>query len=266
MERKKKILIIEDEPVIGELLLRKFNEEGYTAFWEVDGEVGLRKMREVTPNLVLLDIVMPHKDGYEVLEDMQKDMRLKNIPVIVISNSGQPVEVKRVLELGAKDYIIKAQFSPTEVLEKVRRYLHGAEPTSKEKGANPKFSGVKILIVEDDPFLSSIIGVRLGKEGYTVSVMTSGEQALALLKKEIPDLILLDIVLPGISGFDVLKAIKAEKRNKNIAILIFSNLGQEHEIEDSKKLGADAFLVKAKFTPREVLEKIQELLKKKGRI
>lgn len=268
METKKKILIVEDESVLGELLLEKLNEEGYEAAWALDGEVGLAKMREMAPDMILLDIVMPKKDGYEVLEEMRKDAVLKDIPVMVISNSGQPVEIKRILELGVKDYIVKAQFSPAEVLEKIHKYLHQAEqPTEKEtEKKKESFSGVKILIVEDDPFLSSIAAERLQKEGYNVTVATDGEKALAFITKEIPDLVLLDIVMPGVSGFDVLKSIKGNKRTKGVSVIMFSNLGQEHEIEDSKKLGAEAFLVKAKFTPREVLEKIQEVLKKKGKI
>ena len=121
----------------------------------------------------------------------------------------------------------------------------------------------KILIIEDDPFLSSIIGVRLEKEGYTVAVATDGEAALVSVEKELPDLILLDIVLPGMSGFDVLQALKASKSLRDGSVMMFSNLGQEHEIEESKKLGADEFLVKAKFTPFEILAKIQALLKAK---
>ena len=121
----------------------------------------------------------------------------------------------------------------------------------------------KILIIEDDPFLSSIIGVRLEKEGYTVAVATDGEAALVSVEKELPDLILLDIVLPGMSGFDVLKTIKASAHSRDVSVMMFSNLGQEHEIEESKKLGADEFLVKAKFTPFEILAKIQALLKAK---
>ena len=266
MSDKKKILIIEDETILGELLMQRLGAEGCETFWAVDGETGMEKMREVLPDLVLLDIVMPKKDGYEVLTEMRADTALKDIPVIVISNSGQPVEIKRIVELGVKDYIVKAQFSPDEVLEKVCKYLNRAKRNAKEKSAKKRSSGVKILIVEDDPFLSSIAFVRLEQEGYKVSVATDGEKALALLKKEIPDLILLDIVMPGVSGFDVLKAVKADERYKDISVIMFSNLGQEHEIEDSKKFGADDFLVKAKFTPREVLEKIRRLLEKKGRI
>ena len=266
MSNKKKILIIEDETILGELLMQRLGAEGCETVWAVDGKAGMEKMREVLPDLVLLDIVMPKKDGYEVLTEMRADAALKDIPVIVISNSGQPVEIKRIVELGVKDYIVKAQFSPDEVLDKVCKYLNMEKRSAEEKSAKKESSGVKILIVEDDPFLSSIAFVRLEQEGYEVSVATDGEKALALLEKEIPDLILLDIVLPGVNGFDVLKAVKADKRWKDISVIIFSNLGQEHEIEDSKKFGADDFLVKAKFTPREVLEKIRRLLEKKGRI
>ena len=264
MKQDKKILIIEDEQILGDILLNKLHAEGYTAFWELDGEAGLRKMREVKPDLVLLDIVMPKKDGYEVLAEMQKDEMLKKIPTIIISNSGQPVELKHIIELGAKDYIVKAQFSPDEVLEKVRKYVGGgAKPGERDQ---KKISGIKILIVEDDPFLSSLAAGRLEKEGYKISLAVDGIQALKILEEDIPDLILLDIIMPGMNGFEVLKAIKADERYKNVAVIIFSNLGQEHEIEEGKKLGADDFLVKAKFTLKEVVDKINALLKKRGRI
>lgn len=264
--KKKTILIVEDEQILGELLAQKLKEEGYTVFWELDGEAGLRKMREITPDMVLLDIIMPKKDGYGVIEAMQKDGVLKHVPIIVISNSGQPVEIKRILELGVKDYVVKAQFSPAEVLAKVRKYLDATVLTEKANASGRTVLGVKILVVEDDPFLSSIAVDRLEREGYTVSVATDGEHALSVLAKDIPDLVLLDIVMPGVNGFEVLKAIKADARWKDVSVVIFSNLGQEHEIEEGKKLGADDFLVKAKFTPLEVLRKIQDILKKKGRI
>jgi DNA-binding response OmpR family regulator len=266
MDTKKKILIIEDEAVLGELLLQKFNAEGYRAFWEVDGEAGLKKIRKIRPDMVLLDILMPKKDGYEVLEEIHKDKMLKNIPVVVISNSGQPTEVKRILELGVKDYIVKAQFNPTEVLDKVRRYVGNTGQVKEKKTTREKASNITVLIVEDDPFLSSIIAVRMGQEGYTVLLATDGEQAIELVEEKHPDLVLLDIVMPGLSGFDVLKAIKTNEHSKETLVVMFSNLGQEHEIEECKKLGAAAFLVKAKSTPREVLEKIQELLKERGKI
>ncbi len=260
----KTVLIIEDETILGEILLSKLNAEGYNTFWERDGEAGIARMREVKPDIVLLDIVMPKMNGYEVLEAIHKDEELKKIPVIVISNSGQTIEIDRILQLGAKDYIVKAQFSPEEVLEKMQRFLkkESVEVAETQKS----LSGIKVLIVEDDSFLSSIAVTRLSKEGYAVSLVSDGEQALTFFEKEIPDVLLLDVLMPGISGLEVLKKMKANPRTKDISVIIFSNLGQEHEIEEGKKLGADDYLIKAKVTPKDIVEKIHTLLKKKGRI
>ncbi len=263
-DNAKKILIIEDEKILGEVIFNKLHAEGYEVFWETDGEKGFQKMREVVPDLVLLDIVMPKKDGYEVLQDISKDDALKKIPIIIISNSGQPVELTRILELGAKDYIIKAQFSPGEVLEKVRKYL--GEKDSAHAPATTGTSGIRILVVEDDAFLFSLVSERLGKEGYKIITAMDGEQALKALETEVPDVLILDVIMPGMNGFEVLKKIKADPRYKAMSIIVFSNLGQEHEIEEAKKLGADEFLVKAKFTLKEVADRIAALLKKKGRL
>ena len=119
----KKILLIEDEEIMVNLLQRKLTQEGYEISVARDGEEGLKLIREVLPDLVLLDIIMPKKGGFEVMEVMQKDKNLKNIPVIIISNSGQPVELDRAKELGAKDWLIKTDFDPQEVLDKVVKQI-----------------------------------------------------------------------------------------------------------------------------------------------
>ncbi len=268
MNNGKKILIIEDEQILGDILLNKLYGDGFNAQWELDGEAGLSRMREFKPDLVLLDILMPKKDGYEVLQTMRDDPELSSIPVVVISNSGQPVEIERILELGARDYIIKAQFSPEEVLEKVRKYLDkdsGPKEGNQESSQKDK-SHIKIIVVEDDSFLSGLSVSRLQKEGYTVLSAVDGEQALKMVEENKPDLMLLDIIMPGINGFEVLRSLRANPEYKDMAIIIFSNLGQDHEIEEGKKLGADDFLIKAKFTLKEVVEKISTLLKRKGKI
>lgn len=119
----KKILIIEDEEIIYSLLQKKLTEEGYEISIATDGNEGLEKMKEEKPDLVLLDIIMPEKGGFEVMEEMQSDENLRDIPVIVISNSGQPVELDRAKELGAKDWLIKTEFDPQEVTEKVKKQI-----------------------------------------------------------------------------------------------------------------------------------------------
>ena len=185
METKKKILIIEDELILGELLLQKLNDEGYEASWAVDGILGLQKIRDLRPDMVLLDILMPKKDGYEVLRELRQDPEIKDTPVIVISNSGQPVEIKQILDLGVRDYIVKADFTPAEVLDKVHKCLYQTERKSNSVITPITLSGTKILVVEDDSFLSSIISVRLRQEGYTTSLATDGQHALTLLENEL---------------------------------------------------------------------------------
>ena len=119
----KKILLIEDEEILINLLEKKLTQEGYKVFLARDGEEGLETMKREMPNLVLLDILMPKMGGLEVMEEMQKDEELKKIPVIIISNSGQPVEIDRIQKLGAKDWLIKTEFDPQEVIEKVKKQI-----------------------------------------------------------------------------------------------------------------------------------------------
>ena len=98
-------------------------EAGYDVRVARDGQEGLEKMREKKPDLVLLDIIMPKKGGFEVMEEMRKDEELKDILVMVISNSGQPVELDKARALGAKDWLIKTEFDPQEVLDKVNNLM-----------------------------------------------------------------------------------------------------------------------------------------------
>jgi len=119
----KKLLLIEDEEIIINLLQKKLSQEGYEVFVARDGEEGLETMRKVSPDLILLDIIMPKKGGFEVMEEMNKDPELKKIPIVIISNSGQPVELSRARELGAKDWLVKTEFHPQEVIDKVKNQI-----------------------------------------------------------------------------------------------------------------------------------------------
>lgn len=125
----KKVLIIEDEKILIELLEQKIEEEGYEVFTSLNGKEGLELIKKVKPDLVLLDIIMPKLNGYEVMEEMNKlqEFNLKKIPVIIVSNSGQPVEIERALSLGVRDYLIKAQFDPKEVIDKIRKQIGSSE-------------------------------------------------------------------------------------------------------------------------------------------
>jgi two-component system alkaline phosphatase synthesis response regulator PhoP len=123
----KKILLIEDEEIIIKLLGKKLSGIGYEVDLAMDGQEGINKMKESAPDLVLLDIVMPRKGGFEVMAEMKKDSALAKIPVIIISNSGQPLELEKAKKFGAVDWLVKTEFDPKEVVEKIREHLNPAD-------------------------------------------------------------------------------------------------------------------------------------------
>jgi len=118
-----------------------------------------------------------------------------------------------------------------------------------------------ILIVEDDQFLRELIGQKLVSKKYRIIEAEDGEKAIKKIKKDKPNLILLDLILPGIDGFEVLAQIKTDPSLSEIPIIILSNLGQKDDIEKGLKMGANDYLIKAHFTPEEVVEKIRTILK-----
>lgn len=124
-----------------------------------------------------------------------------------------------------------------------------------------KYMSTKILVVEDDKFLRELISQKLLKEGYDVVEAVDGEKGIEAIKKEKPGLVLLDLILPGIDGFEVLSRMKADPETENTPVIILSNLGQKDDIQKGLEMGADDYLIKAHFTPAEIIEKIQAVIK-----
>ena len=119
----KKILIVEDEHILRSLLAGKLREEDFEVIEAIDAKEGLEKLKEEKIDLVLLDLVLPGIDGYEFLKRVKRDQELEDIPIMVLSNLGQQEEIKKALDLGARDYLIKSNFSLEEITEKVKNIL-----------------------------------------------------------------------------------------------------------------------------------------------
>jgi len=253
----KKILIIEDDVALGDILNQKMQANGYEVKLCRDGKDGFDSIKTFVPDLILLDIILPSMNGYEILEAKARDSNLISIPVIIISNSGQPVEISRTLTLGVKDYIIKAQFDVDEVLVKVRQQFEGKTNDGEELVS---LSGKKIMLVEDDQFLGDLVARKISSEGGILLKAGSGEDALNVLKSEKPDALLLDILLPGISGFDVLENIKKDDETKGIPVILFSNFGQKTDADKGKELGAARMILKAAVSLDEVIKIIKQVL------
>jgi DNA-binding response OmpR family regulator len=122
-DNKGTILLIEDDAFISGMYQTKLAMLGYTIRVAADGEQGWQELERALPDLLLLDIVLPKKDGFEVLSDVRRHPQMKDLPIILLTNLGQKPDVQKGLELGADDYIIKAHFTPSEVVEKIERML-----------------------------------------------------------------------------------------------------------------------------------------------
>lgn len=122
----------------------------------------------------------------------------------------------------------------------------------------------KVLIVDDDVFLSGIYATKLDLEGFEVETARDGEEGLKVAAKSKPDIILLDVLMPKLDGFETLKRLKADPDLKDVPVIMLTNLGQKEDVEKGLQEGAEDYLIKAHFVPSEAVEKIRAVLKKKS--
>ena len=119
----KKILFIEDEPALQRAVIHILNTEGYKTFSATDGEAGVALARKELPDLILLDLIIPKKDGFSVLAEIKQDKQMASIPVIVLTNLEGSADVERALILGATTYLVKTNYQIEEIIEKIRNVL-----------------------------------------------------------------------------------------------------------------------------------------------
>jgi DNA-binding response OmpR family regulator len=127
-EEKRKILLIEDDPFMRKLYRNKLMLAGFMVDEAISGEEGLNKIKAAKPDLVLLDIVLPRKSGFDVLVEIRGNEKTKDIPVLILSVLGQIQDIRKGLALGAQDYLVKSEITISEVVTKVRKYIKNKKP------------------------------------------------------------------------------------------------------------------------------------------
>lgn len=221
------------------------------------------KLQEVHPELVILDVGAAEFDGFQLLESIRGSGIdwLRTVPVIIASNTGDLVEISRALHLSIKDYFVKSSFDAQQVLEKIKKHLpaaRGGVPALAPTGT----AAIKVLMIEDDKFLRDLAAQKMTKEKLDVTTAVDGEQGISLAEKIIPNVILLDILLPGIDGYEVLKRIRANPLLDHTHVAMLSNFGQREDIQKALAGGADNFLVKANYTLDEVVDEVKKIIEK----
>lgn len=276
----KNILIVEDDTTLRTVVEEKLTKSGYAVDVAVDGQDAMDKLHAgLRPDLILLDILMPRKNGAQVMEELHADANLRAIPVIIISNVDQKDAIDRMKKLGVKDFLMKDRTDMEEVLNKVQALVGGGVSSSMPREGMPPKSrftinlnetipehklnvktGQHVLFVEDDNFLRKLVVQKFTTEGFMVKDAMDAKSAFSILEQWRPEIILLDLILPDMSGFDILAILKKDDRLKDIPVVILSNLGQQEDIDRAMNLGAEGFMVKASFTLEEITERIQKVL------
>lgn len=118
-----KILLIEDDPLMVEIYTKKFKEAGFEVDSASNGQEGLKKIKQTPPDILVLDIVLPHADGWEILRIIRESLGMKELKVIVLSNLSQDSEIRKSLDLGAVSFLIKAHYTPSEVVNEIKKYV-----------------------------------------------------------------------------------------------------------------------------------------------
>ena len=206
------ILVVEDDPAAAELLTRQLIAAGYRTEVARTGTEALAKARELHPAAITLDIILPEVDGWEVMTQLKSDEQTSTIPVVVVSVVDNP---ELGLALGAIDYFVK----PIEARELIARLnlLRVKKPNGGE---------VRVLIVDDEAANRHWLTKALEPAGFTVLPASGGREAIEMAKSLKPDLVLLDLMMPEVTGFDVVEALRADEstRETPIMVLTASNL------------------------------------------
>ena len=235
------VLVIDDDPVIQDLMKSFLSREGYTVTVTNSGPTGLLRAREIKPDVITLDIAMPGMDGWSVLSELKNDPDLSEIPVVILTMADN----KRLgYALGATEYLVKPidRERMTAVLRKYSRLSHNS-----------------ILVVEDDPDTRDLLRSILTKDGWSVQTAENGKVALERVAKACPSLVLLDLMMPEMDGFTFLEEFRNLPSAGEVPVVVLT--AKDLSNEDRKRLNGHVQRIMAKGDGAEsVLKKVQELV------
>ena len=244
-DRKKAIvLVIDDDPSIRDVLTRVLIAEGLQAVTASDGEEGLQRARELDPDLIILDVLMPKVDGWSVLSTLKADDKLSDIPVIM-----QSVSDDRDLGymLGATEYLVKP-VDREKLVAILRRHIQTEDAT--------------IMVVDDDESTRRAIASSLDRQGWLVAQAGNGIEALKILEHQSPSAILLDLMMPEMDGFEFLEEFHANEDWQDIPVIVLTSKDLNAEDRNRLKGGVEKVLAKGAVNRDSFLENVKRAVSK----
>jgi signal transduction histidine kinase/DNA-binding response OmpR family regulator len=238
------VLLVEDDPRSVQLLTVYLRAANFDVAVAPDGEDGLKMARALHPSAIILDIMLPRIDGWDFLARAKADPEIAGIPVIIVSVLD---ERGKGIALGAAEYIVK----PVRREDLMAALQH---PALVSKGLN---APAKVLVIDDDPLAVELVEAVLQPEGYTVLKATDGATGLALAENELPSLIILDLLMPGLDGFAVVERLRAGPSTDRIPIIILTSKSMTSE-EKQRLNGQISYLAqKAEFNHAAFVESVR---------
>jgi CheY-like chemotaxis protein len=238
-----RVLVVEDDAHAYELIASALSSAGYLSIRARHGEEAVRLARETRPCAVTLDLVLPGVDGWEVLKRLKSDDVTRDIPVVIISM----IENRELgVALGADDYFVKP-VDRDRLLERIRKLTSGRAPRAR------------LLLIDDDAAVHALLEEELASLGYTIESAFTGESGVRAAREAAPDLIILDLMMPGMSGFEVAGALKEDAATANIPILVLTS--KEISADDRRELQSKVttFVQKGKSAREQLVREIRRL-------
>ena len=259
----KTIYLVEQNQEFGQQLKTQLERLHYNVEWGT--EYALPGESISAPDVIVITNDMEHHANSLIEKWRTYDSPLRHIPIIALLESDTSEDAVRVKLLGANDAISKLHITLPELANRI--VLATETSAVGHSDGSTHHTPTIILVVEDDVFLSEIFSDRLKKSGYRVLIAHDGAEALGVSRKESPDIMLLDLIMPGMSGYEVLRQMKEDAQLRAIPVVVCSNLAQESEVNMAMQLGAIDYLVKSAFVPAQLIEKVTAILAKisKGR-
>jgi CheY-like chemotaxis protein len=261
-----RVLVVEDDANNLDVASRIIRASGHEALVAADGVVGLEVARVERPDAILVDLLLPRMDGWSLTRSLRTEPWASNIPIIAVSALALPSDRARAIEAGCDDFVSKP-FAPAELRAILTRYFPGgpaALPTPRD-GAAPAVRTAtsptlgRVLVVDDEPANVELLARRLEAIGCQTSVAGSGERALALAHNEALDLILLDVMMPGIDGLTTCRRLKSDPQTADIPVIFVTAKDRHEDLSKGFEVGGVDYITKP-FEPIELAARVRSAI------
>lgn len=265
---KKKILVVDDDLTIRKLLKHHLQKNNYTVFEAKNALEGYEQLSKEDIDLVLCDVVMEGADGFTFCKTVRQEDKYKVLPFIFVTARSSHDDKAKALEVGGDELITKP-FELKDLLLRVQTLLRRAEifeNYGNKKYITESFSEKvpKVLLVDDDPSMTKLFSHALKKENYECIVTNSAEEAFAIARKTIPDIIVSDVMMPNIDGFTFRKMLLEDQKLKSVPFIFLSANGSETNILSGYELGITDYVVKTAGT-KVVLAKVNAIMNSRNK-